>query len=101
MPESGALVLRRLLEFAIKKELKVSPHGSPFDSKDLLKQRGYRWNPELKLWSGIIASESLENEAEWLKAAVYGGRSFKLEQESIIAKNRFSARKGVIEIVSY
>lgn len=101
LPESGALVLRRLLESAIKKELKVSPHGSPYDSKDLLKERGYRWNPELKLWSGIIASESLENEAEWLKAVVYGGRPFKLEQESLIPKNRFSNRKGPVEIVNY
>lgn len=101
MPASGALVLRRLLESAIKKELKVSPHGSPYDSKDLLKERGYRWNPELKLWSGIIALESLENEAEWLKAVVYGGRPFKLEQESLKPKNRFSNRKGPVEIVNY
>ena len=101
LPESGALALKRLLQSVIKKELKVSPIGSPYDTKDLLKERGYRWNPELKLWSGIIALESLENEVEWLKAAVYGGRSFKLEQESIIPKNRFSTRRGVVEIVSY
>lgn len=101
LPESGTKALRRLLESVAKKELKVSPLNSPFESKDLLKERGYRWNPEQKLWSGIIASESLENEAEWLKAAVYSGRAFKLEQEMINAKNRFSARKGAVEIVNY
>jgi len=101
LPESGTKALRRLLESIAKKELKVSPLGSPFESKDLLKMRGYRWNPELKLWTGIIQSESLVNEVEWLKAAVYGGRAFKLEQETINAQNRFSNRKGSIEILNY
>lgn len=101
LPESGTKALRSLLQAVAKKELKVSPLGSPFESKDVLKMRGYRWNPELKVWTGIIESESLTNEVEWLKAAVYGGRSFKLEQETINAKNRFSNRKGSVEIVNY
>jgi DNA polymerase-3 subunit epsilon len=95
------VAIQRLLESLARKELKVSPLGSPYDSKDLLRMRGYRWNPELKLWTGIIQIESLENEVEWLKGAVYGGRSFKLEQETITSKNRFSNRKGSIEIVNY
>ena len=100
MPESDTLVLRKLIDSLRKKEIKISPLASPFDSKDLLKERGYRWNPEVKLWSAIIALISLENEVKWLKVAVYGGRSFQLEQESMTALNRFSARKGVVDIVS-
>ena len=101
MPESGTVILRKLIDSLRKTEIKVSPLASPFDSKDLMKERGYRWNPEVKLWSAIIALDTLENEVKWLKVAVYGGRSFKLEQESITALNRFSARKGVVDIVSY
>ncbi|MBC7417549.1 MAG: DNA polymerase III subunit epsilon, partial [Pedobacter sp.] len=71
------------------------------ESKDLLKATGYRWNPELKLWTGTIAADSLVNEVEWIKAAIYNGRTFRLEQETINSKNRFSNRKGSTETVTY
>ena len=100
-PESDTKVLKKLIESLTKKEIKVTPLASPYESKDLLRIRGYRWNPELKSWSAMIPFETLENEAEWLKSMVYNGRSFKLEQEKITAKNRFSTRKGEVEIVHY
>lgn len=101
MPESGTMVLRKLVDSLRKKEIKVSTIASPFESKDLLKERGYRWNPELKLWSCNIPAELLVNEAECLKAMVYGGRTFKLEQVLIAAKNRFTIRKGKNEILNF
>ena len=100
-PVSGSKVLMKLVESLTKKEIKVTPLASPYESKDLLRTRGYRWNPDLKLWSGIISSESLGKEVLWLKSTVYGGRSFNLEQEKISAKNRFSNRKGTLETMSY
>lgn len=101
-PESGIKVLRRLLETLVKKEIKVSPLDSPYSSKDLLKERGYFWSPEpIKLWSANILPDTLLDEAEWLKANVYNGRRFRLEQETMNAKNRFSIRRGTVEIVTY
>lgn len=102
LPESGTIAMRRMLESMRKKELKVSPLDSPYASSDLLKARGYRWNPKpIKLWTTSILPEDLESEVVWLKEHIYNGGSFQLEQETTNSAIRFSARKGEVEIVSY
>lgn len=91
--------MKRLLENARVRDYKVWALGSPFDSKDALKERGYRWNAERKVWGGTVAQATLEQEKEWLKAVVYGGRGFQIELEKVDAFNRFSDRQGLIEKV--
>ncbi len=44
LPVSGTLALVALLENARKPTCRVWAEGSPFDFKDILKSRGYRWN---------------------------------------------------------
>jgi len=100
-PKSGNLVMKRLIESLVSKEVIVSPLNSPYDSKDQLKARGYRWSAERKLWSKFISVDALYLEAEWLKTEVYSGRSFELEQEKIGPKTRFSNRRGKVEFVNY
>jgi len=55
--------------------------GAPFEAKDLMKQRGYRWNPgdtpgdiPAKCWSTpeIAGKQQLLDELNWLCAYVYG-----------------------------
>lgn len=99
LPESGIKAMKRLLENARERDYKVWALGSPFDSKDALKERGYRWNPDRKVWVGTVAQSALEQEKEWLKAVVYGGRGFQIELEKVDAFNRFSDRQGLIEKV--
>jgi len=65
----------------------------------VLKERGYRWNPERQVWVGTVAQPALEQEKEWLKSQVYGGRNFQIEIEKMDAFNRFSERQGTIEAV--
>lgn len=100
-PESGALVMKRLIESLVSKEVIVSPLNSPYESKDQLKARGYRWSAERKLWSKFIPLDALSLEVEWLKVEVYNGRSFDLEQEKIGPKTRFTSRRGKVEVVTY
>lgn len=99
LPESCIKAMKRLLENARVRDYKVWALGSPFDSKDALKERGYRWNAERKVWGGTVAQATLEQEKEWLKAVVYGGRGFQIELEKVDAFNRFSDRQGLIEKV--
>ncbi len=101
LPASGTKAMQALLKNARSPELKVSAIGSPFESKDALKERGYRWNAERKIWAKSIPKHQLEDEAAWLKETVYGRKPFRLELERVTFMNRFSSRPGTIEVVEY
>jgi DNA polymerase-3 subunit epsilon len=100
LPQSGQLAMQALLQNARQSDVKVSALGSPFDSKDALKARGYRWNPERKVWAINVAESKLEAESQWLKMNVYGGKSFRVEQERMTSLCRYSARAGQITTVT-
>ncbi len=101
LPKSGVKALLRLLENAGTKDYKVSVLNSPFESKDVLKARGYRWDAERKLWSTNLDMQLLNQEVEWLRGTVYNQRSFMLELEKMDAFNRFSVRQGPIQVLEY
>jgi DNA polymerase III subunit epsilon len=101
LPVSGVKVMKALLESARIPEIKVWALNAPFDNKDKLKERGYRWNGERKLWSGLVSNSDLQMEVDWLRHEVYESRKFKLELEKIDALNRFTLRSGPIELVDY
>ncbi|TRZ66907.1 MAG: DNA polymerase III subunit epsilon [Rhodocyclaceae bacterium] len=100
LPDTGRKVMKALLESARATDLNVSALNSPFESKDVLKARGYRWNPEQKVWSGVVAEADLQRERAWLKEVVYGGRAGRLEVEKVDAYTRFSIRRGSVELQS-
>jgi DNA polymerase-3 subunit epsilon len=92
--------LRLLLESARKPSCRVWATGSPFESKEVLKARGYRWEPEKKVWYRDLGPEALlQAELEWLKAEVYGGKSASVEIETFDARTRYSEREGKKERV--
>ena len=101
LPTSGKKAMQILLDNARTTDIKVSALGSPFDSKDALRERGYRWNADKKVWARNLPGHLVAEEAAWLKLFVYGGKSFRLEQEKMTGKNRYSNRAGASEIASY
>ena len=101
LPTSGSIAMQVLLHNARIPEIKITALGSPFESKDTLKERAYRWNAEKKVWAKNISKQDLDEEVAWLKASVYAGKSFRLELEKMTAMNRFSNRPGVTEVVKY
>ncbi len=62
-----------LLVAARKPLIRVVAANSPFESKDLLKHRGYYWEPKAKYWHRKIFKEDWQVELEWLEAEVYSG----------------------------
>jgi DNA polymerase-3 subunit epsilon len=73
----------------------VRAFGSPFETKDKLKARGYRWDAEARVWyTAVKSAEALDAEAEWLKAEVYSGRSARIGLEIQDAWVQFSSRSG-------
>lgn len=101
LPGSGVKAMKALLANARENEVKVWALNAPFDNKDKLKARGYRWEAERKTWSGLIPHANLPQEVDWLREHVYQGRSFKLELEKISALHRFTSRRGAVEMMSY
>lgn len=100
LPNSGETGLARLLTASQLHSFKVSATGAPFESKDALRGRGYRWDAERKVWHTQLASQvELDKECTWLKASVYGGRAARVDVECLTAKERFSSRAGVRDVV--
>lgn len=94
---TGATGLSQLNTAASLPSFKLSATGSPFESKDVLKARGYRWDAEAKVWGCSLATEmAMEEELVWLAQAVYGGRNASVEVESLDSHVRYSARRGKV-----
>jgi DNA polymerase-3 subunit epsilon len=62
-----------LISNSTKPVYKIAAVNSPFETKDLLKARKYRWNPEKRYWWKNILSEDLETEKEWMADTIYNG----------------------------
>ena len=91
-------VKQRLMAAAARPSFKLRATGSPFDSKDKLKARGYRWDGDAKVWFCSLGSEAaLTDELAWLRAEVYGGRRALVEVEGLEALTRYSQRIGRVE----
>jgi len=100
LPQSQQPALLSLLETLNQPQLKLSALGSPFETKDLLKQRGYRWSGEQRCWSRLLSGEqALEEELSWLKRRVYGSRSAQVELETLGGTLRYSNRQGQKKLV--
>jgi DNA polymerase-3 subunit epsilon len=97
--DTGHPALNQLLECARRPSFRISALNSPFDSKDALKQRGYRWNADAKVWATDIAESDQVEELTWLKAEVYEGKAAEVEVERLDAARRYSLRSGKKERV--
>ncbi|HEX5363553.1 MAG TPA: 3'-5' exonuclease [Gallionella sp.] len=95
LPKSGELVLKSILNGLGQKSYKVYATGSPFETKDILKARGYRWDGDKKCWHHTLTGdEAVKAEVSWLKSDVYSGRSAKVEIEVQNCLTRYSNRVG-------
>jgi DNA polymerase III subunit epsilon len=95
LPRSGTLAMARLLDEARKPTWRIWAENSPFDLKDALKARGYRWNAEgsasPRAWYIDVVDAAREPELAFLKAEIYQ-REIDLRVRRIDAHDRFSDR---------
>ena len=93
LPASGTRGMSVLLDSARKKRFAIRAVGAPFDFKDDLRKRGYRWDPgnaeREKAWWVIV--DDAEAELRWLKENVFG-RDVRLPVKAVTALERFSVR---------
>lgn len=98
LPAETALKL--LLDSAREPSFRLWANNSPFESKDVLRRRGYWWDAPARCWSREVWSrEEVQAELAWLKDAVYAGKSVPLDLDEFDARTRYSARAGKRERV--
>ena len=92
LPHTG---LAHLMEQARKPSYRLMATNAPFDAKDKLKARGYRWSAEQKVWHTRVGdSVALQAEFDWLKDNAYHQRSAVVQFEKLDALVRYSNRAG-------
>lgn len=95
LPKSGQSALGQLLTAARTPTWRIWAENSPYDLKDLLKERGYRWNgdpgPSPRAWYIDVSDADREAELEFLRREIYRGEIDPLVRR-IDAHDRFSDR---------
>ena len=95
LPGTSSTALATLLEHARRKTFRIWAENSPYDLKDRLKARGYRWNGGTdrrpKAWYIDVDQDKRDAELRWLKTEIYR-RDTDLNCVEITALDRYSAR---------
>jgi DNA polymerase III subunit epsilon len=94
LPGSGELAFNVLRSSARAATVRLWAVGSPFEAKDALKARGYRWTAECRAWRTDVPEGAVEDELAWLRAQAYGARRMpsELPRFRIDARSRWSRR---------
>jgi DNA polymerase-3 subunit epsilon len=97
LPVDAHTGLTQLLQAVSRPSYSLQATNAPFEAKDKLKVRGYRWNAEQRVWhTRLKTDEELNAECAWLKEHVYGQRRALVQLEKQDALVRFSSRPGVV-----
>ncbi len=95
LPKSKLFALGVLLENARRSSWRIWASHAPFELKDKLRRRGYRWasgeNGGHRAWFIDVPSEGKELELKYLEGEIYG-REPPIHMKRIDAYDRFSER---------
>ncbi len=95
LPAMARSAFAELLDGARRTTVRVWAQGSPFDLKDTLKARGYRWNDgsdgRPKSWFIDVDEEKRDAELNYLRKEIYQ-RDVDIEYRVMTALDRFSNR---------
>lgn len=89
LPALGGTAMAALLQAARRTDVLFRAVGSPFETKDLLKARGYRWRADAKVWWRHVPADQADAERTWLAQEIYRGRS-RAEEVEVTAYRRYS-----------
>ncbi|MEQ9115685.1 MAG: 3'-5' exonuclease [Rickettsiales bacterium] len=89
LPKTKELVLKQLLKNARKETHRLWAEGSPFEAKDILKKRGYKFDGAKRSWFLDADPTKSEEEIKFLQEEIYNFQK-NIKIEKITAFNRFS-----------
>jgi DNA polymerase III subunit epsilon len=80
-------------------QYRLAAVGAPFESKDALKARGYRWDSVARVWSTQLGSDgALAQERQWLATHVYANGYAPVRIEAQDALTRYAKRAGEVRV---
>jgi DNA polymerase III subunit epsilon len=86
---------RELLRNSERARIRIWAENSPFDMKDQLKARGYRWSDgsggSPKAWWTDVAEEECDEELRFLRTEIYQWADLELPMKRLTASDRFRA----------
>ncbi len=96
LPKSEIPVLKQLLDKARRTDVRLWADKAPFEMKDALKKRGYRWSPgdagKRKAWYRDLPEDKLDEEILYLNEHIYPRAVGVLPTDRLNAKIRYSRR---------
>jgi DNA polymerase III subunit epsilon len=92
LPDHGGTAFDRLLIASRRARVRIWAEGSPFERKDALKARGYRWSDgndgRPKSWWIEVEEEAHEAELAYLRKEIYA-RNVTPFSQRLTARERF------------
>lgn len=96
LPRSGRTGMSVLLESARRSRWRIRAVGSPFHLREVLKQRGYRWEAADRgrpgAWCTEVEESVFEEECRFLRADIYRRSDATLDTRLLTAFERYSSR---------
>jgi DNA polymerase III subunit epsilon len=96
LPRSGRTAMSVLLESARRPRWRISAVRAPFERKDCLKHRGYRWcdgsDGRARAWSVDVAEDALDSELAFLRREIYRRHDVDIDARRVSAFERYSCR---------
>ncbi|MCJ2122400.1 hypothetical protein [Methylobacterium sp. J-077] len=89
---SGQLAMSALLATARRPTVRLWAEDSPFETKEVLKARSYRWSQRRRNWYADLDVAQIEIERTFLSEKVIGRPVPNLPSDKFAANDRFSAR---------
>ncbi|MFA7602197.1 MAG: 3'-5' exonuclease [Novosphingobium sp.] len=87
----GQTILSHLLARCMLDSFRIDAVGAPFEAKDVLKARGYRWDPGRRFWWREVETGDIADETGWLDQQVYRGRG-QAKIQRVTPGERFASR---------
>jgi DNA polymerase-3 subunit epsilon len=98
LPLSGQPALKPLLDHAMTNDAHIWAIAAPFDAKDALKLRGYRWSTgaggDPKAWHITVLADELEAELAFLDGIYSGDARSIVRVDQMSPLTRFSTRRA-------
>lgn len=95
LPKSGERVLSSVLKTARQPTWRIFADAAPFEMKDVLKHRGYKWNADRALgpraWWKEVPSDLIDAEVDFLQSEIFRS-PVHLPMFEITAFQRYSMR---------
>ena len=93
-------MLKHLLDNALQLEFRLWAKDAPYDCKDLLKTRSYRWGTHpihnFKAWHVEILENNVEEEIKYLRSSIYG-RAIDIPIDILDAFSKYSINNQLLE----